>query len=201
MNDKKTGQRNLRATLQGLGAIAAISGTLYGCTLPSANQNANLSSAAADAAAAADDSLLRATLTPELAALVTATPATAVIPAPTFTPAAVPPAATSEPAIASSAYYQDGVYVGSSERADRWGNMQVRAIIENGDLTAIEILDYPRSTGRSDIISRGAIPSLISEAITNQDADINIVSRATDTSVAFIRSLETALETAHIGGA
>lgn len=94
--------------------------------------------------------------------------------------------------------YLDGQYIGDSIRADRWGNMQVVVVIEDGELTEVLIADYPRSTTLSDVISRNAMPSLISEAIEAQDADIDIVSGATDTSEAFIESLESALEEALI---
>lgn len=94
--------------------------------------------------------------------------------------------------------YYDGQYAGDSVRADRWGNMQVVVVVEEGEVTDILIADYPRSTTLSDVISRNAMPTLISEAIEAQDADINMVSGATDTSRAFIESLDSALEDALI---
>ncbi len=95
--------------------------------------------------------------------------------------------------------FQDGQYVGDSVTADRWGNMQVVAVIEDGELTQVLIADYPRSTDLSDVITRNALPSLISDAIEAQDADgIDIVSGATDSSRAFIESLDSALEDALI---
>jgi uncharacterized protein with FMN-binding domain len=65
-------------------------------------------------------------------------------------------------------------------------------------LVKVDILAYPHSTRRSDLISRAALPTLISEAITNQIANVDIVSRATDTSVAFIDSLGSALSQAAV---
>ena len=109
---------------------------------------------------------------------------------PTAIPTEVPPTTIPE----STGQYIDGSYLGDSIPADRWGNMQVRAIISEGQLVNVEIVAYPSSTQRSDTISRNAFPTLIQESIANQSADIDIVTRATDTSVAFINSLRTALE-------
>lgn len=99
----------------------------------------------------------------------------------------------------AGAEYYDGEYYGDAVSAGRWGTMQVVAVIENGELVDVLIADYPRSTYESDIITRNALPTLISEAIEAQDADIDFVSRATDSSRAFVQSLESALLDAAIG--
>jgi len=96
--------------------------------------------------------------------------------------------------------YYDGQYYGDAVQADRWGTMQVVAVIEDGELTDVLIAQYPSSTYESDIITRNALPTLISEAIEAQDADgVNFVSRATDSSRAFVQSLDSALLDAAIG--
>jgi uncharacterized protein with FMN-binding domain len=100
---------------------------------------------------------------------------------------------------AEGAEFYDGQYYGDAVSAGRWGTMQVVAVIEDGKLVDILIADYPRSTYESDIITRNALPTLISEAIEAQDADVDFVSRATDSSRAFVRSLESALLDAAIG--
>ncbi len=97
------------------------------------------------------------------------------------------------------AEYYDGQYYGDAIQAGRWGTMQVVAVIENGELTDILIADYPRSTYESDIITRNALPTLISEAIEAQNSEVDFVSRATDSSRAFVQSLESALLDAAIG--
>ncbi|HEX2908875.1 MAG TPA: FMN-binding protein [Phototrophicaceae bacterium] len=99
----------------------------------------------------------------------------------------------------AGAEYYDGQYYGDAVSADRWGTMQVVAVIENGELVDVLIADYPRNTNESDIITRNALPTLISEAIEAQSADIDFVSRATDSSQAFVQSLESALLDAAIG--
>lgn len=100
---------------------------------------------------------------------------------------------------ADGADYYDGQYYGDAVSAGRWGTMQVVAVIENGKLVDVLIADYPRSTYESDIITRNALPTLISEAITAQDSNVDFVSRATDSSRAFVQSLESALLDAAIG--
>lgn len=100
---------------------------------------------------------------------------------------------------APGADYYDGQYYGDAVSADRWGTMQVVAVIENGELVDVLIANYPRSTYESDIITRNALPTLISEAIEAQSADVDFVSRATDSSRAFVASLESALLDAAIG--
>ncbi|MBK8020847.1 MAG: FMN-binding protein [Chloroflexi bacterium] len=97
------------------------------------------------------------------------------------------------------AEFYDGQYYGDAVYADRWGVMQVVAVIEEGQLVDVLIADYPRSTYESDIITRNALPTLISEAIEAQDSDVDFVSRATDSSRAFVQSLESALLDAAIG--
>jgi uncharacterized protein with FMN-binding domain len=100
---------------------------------------------------------------------------------------------------AAGAAYYDGQYYGDAVSAGRWGTMQVVAVIEDGKLVDVQIADYPRSTYESDIITRNALPTLISEAVQAQDSNVNIVSRATDSSRAFIQSLNSALLDAAIG--
>ena len=116
------------------------------------------------------------------------------------TEAVVEPIVTAEATeeVVNAGTYVNGQYVGSSIRADRWGNMQVVVVVEEGEVSNVLIADYPRNTTLSDTISRNAMPTLIQEAVTAQSAEIDIVSGATDTSVAFIQSLQTALDEALI---
>ena len=84
----------------------------------------------------------------------------------------------------------------ASTWADRWGDLQVRATIQGGQLVKIDFISFPQSTRRSVLISNAALPTLVNEAIQNQDARVDVVSRATDTSYAFTASLESALNAA-----
>jgi uncharacterized protein with FMN-binding domain len=194
-----------RARLLGLGALFV--GSLTACAdqsspAPSVEPSAapvtviapNATSAPAAQPTAQPTAAASATSAPVATASPTETPAPAPTEAPTETPVLAP---TEAPA--ATGRYKDGEYLGAVVRADRWGNLQVRAIIEGGQLVKIDVIEYPRSTRRSDLISRAALPTLVSEAIENQTAEVNIVSRATDTCVAFVASLEAALDDAATG--
>ena len=91
--------------------------------------------------------------------------------------------------------YKDGTYDGSVADA-QWGNVQVRAVIQNGRITNVTFLQYPNERDRSVRINSYADPQLVSEAIQAQNANVDVVTGATDTSEAFIQSLSDALSQA-----
>jgi uncharacterized protein with FMN-binding domain len=75
----------------------------------------------------------------------------------------------------------------------RWGPVQVQITVTNGKLTDITALQLPTG-GRSGRISSSAEPVLRSQALAAQSAAIDGVSGATYTSVAYARSLQSALD-------
>ena len=77
----------------------------------------------------------------------------------------------------------------------RWGPVQVVITLQDQQLVDISALQLPTG-GRSGQISRFAEPILRSEALQAQGADIDGVSGATFTSVAYERSLQAALDSA-----
>ena len=91
-----------------------------------------------------------------------------------------------------SAFYRDGTYTGSVADA-YFVNLQVSATISAGKISDVAFLQYPNDRGTSIEINTQAMPMLKSEAIQSQNADVNIVSGATQTSVAFKESLASAL--------
>jgi len=91
--------------------------------------------------------------------------------------------------------YRDGSYTGSVEDA-QWGYVQVKAIITNGKITDVKFLQYPNDRSRSRYINSIADPQLISEAIQAQSANVDFVTGATDSSLAFMQSLTDALSQA-----
>jgi uncharacterized protein with FMN-binding domain len=109
------------------------------------------------------------------------------------------PEATATPT--NDGLYQKGDYTGDGYDASHWGTVQVQAVIENGELTDIKILDYPASTRLSVRISQVALPYLMDEAIKAQSATVDIISGATLTSEAFMESLQSALDQAANGAA
>lgn len=93
--------------------------------------------------------------------------------------------------------YKDGVYTGDPADAF-YGNIQVQASISSGRITNIKFLQYPNDRSTSIYINSQADPMLAQEAIQIQDANVNIISGATDSSIAFIQSLKSALSKAKI---
>jgi uncharacterized protein with FMN-binding domain len=91
--------------------------------------------------------------------------------------------------------YADGVYTGPAADA-YYGLVQLQAVIQDGRLSAIIILRYPSDRRTSININRQALPLLRDEAVAAQSANVDIVSGATLTSRAFIRSLGGALKQA-----
>lgn len=94
--------------------------------------------------------------------------------------------------IAAGANYADGAHTGPAVNA-YYGFVQVQAMVQGGRLVGIKILKYPSHRQTSVSINRRALPMLRDEVISAQTADVDIVSGATLTSEAFIRSLGAAL--------
>ena len=133
---------------------------------------------------------------------------TNVPPSPTSTPSPVPtttstqdtPTSTPQPVIPTAtpipaSGYKDGSYTGSAADAF-YGNIQIQATISSGRITNIQFLQYPNDRGTSIAINQQADPMLAQEAIQAQNAQVDIVSGATDSSQAFIQSLQSALDKA-----
>ena len=94
-----------------------------------------------------------------------------------------------------SGKYKNGTYTGSVEDA-YYGNLQVQVQISNGNISDVTFLQYPNDNHDSRFINEQAMPILKSEAIQVQSANVDIVSGASDSSQAFQKSLQTALQQA-----
>ena len=94
-----------------------------------------------------------------------------------------------------SSGWRDGEFIGTAEDAF-YGNIQVKATISSGRITDIVFLQYPRGHSKSIEINTRAMPLLKQESIQVQSARVDIISRATDTSEAFVKSLSSALSQA-----
>jgi len=91
--------------------------------------------------------------------------------------------------------------------AGRWGDVQVTLTIKKTTTTVgkkktvtrkvtnVTVPVYPNHTDRSVFISENALPMLIQEELTAQFNlnSMQLISRATDTSDAFMQSLQSAL--------
>jgi len=98
-------------------------------------------------------------------------------------------------------------FLGTAAQADRWGDVEVRIVVKKTTttnlrtkkktvtrrITAATVPVYPDHTDRSVFINRQALPILIQETIQAQSSSIDLVSGATDTSVAFQQSLQSAI--------
>jgi uncharacterized protein with FMN-binding domain len=110
------------------------------------------------------------------------------------------PARTSAPAssAAGATPNASGTFTGSAV-STIYGQVQVRITVVERKITDVQALALPRDRARSAAISQYAAPMLRTEAIRAQSANIDIVSGATYTSIAYARSLDAALKQAHLG--
>lgn len=107
-------------------------------------------------------------------------------PAPRTTPTPTP-APTTKPS---------GDFTGAAARAGVYGSVQVQVRVADGVITAVAVPAYPRQDPKSVTLSAQAIPVLTQEALSAQSASIAVVSGASYTSTAFIKSLQSALKAA-----
>lgn len=91
--------------------------------------------------------------------------------------------------------YKNGVYTGDVTDAF-YGNVQVQVTISAGKISDVKFLQYPNDRQTSIEINSQAIPLLTQEAIQAQSAQVDGVSGATQTSIAFKTSLQSALDNA-----
>lgn len=96
---------------------------------------------------------------------------------------------------ANSQGYRDGSYTGPSVGA-YYGLVRVRVDVRSGRIVSIEVLQYPSDNPTSRYINSLALPFLKSEVIRAQNVFVDMVSGATLSSNAFLRSASAALREA-----
>ncbi|MEU4294740.1 FMN-binding protein [Kribbella sp. NPDC026596] len=111
-----------------------------------------------------------------------------------------PTSAAVKPGVVSTGPATGVLTVNGSSAGTRYGPVQVRVTIRSHRLVAVTALVYPASGGRDQEISAYALPQLEHEAIAAQSAQIDTVSGATFTSDGYRRSLQSALDAAHLQG-
>ena len=94
------------------------------------------------------------------------------------------PASGVAPAIPAGSHLQDGDYVSDRHQLE-WGDLRVKISVHGGVITGVQILQYPDHRSRSLDLSEMAGPTLESEVIKTQHAQVDAVSSATDVSYAF----------------
>jgi uncharacterized protein with FMN-binding domain len=95
---------------------------------------------------------------------------------------------------------------GAQAQADRWGFIQVTLVVKKTTtiigkkktvarrITAVNVPVYPNHTDRSVFINQQALPMLVQETLQAQfTGSINMISGASNSSDAFIQSLQGAL--------
>ena len=80
----------------------------------------------------------------------------------------------------------------------RFGPVRVQITVTGGKVTAVDVLQVPNGERRDQLINSRAVPILNSEAVSAQSAKIDAVSGATVTSDAYIQSLQSAIDKAHL---
>ncbi|MEI2827295.1 MAG: FMN-binding protein [Dermatophilaceae bacterium] len=116
---------------------------------------------------------------------VPATPGAARVPGQPATPA------TPAPPAGGSTFV--GAAVGT-----RYGNVQVQITVADGRITSATVLQVPNRDRKDVMINSRAVPILNQAVVAAQSADIDMVSGATVTSMAYVQSLQSALDQAHL---
>lgn len=130
-----------------------------------------------------------ATVAPTAAPVAAPGDATPTTVAQTVAPTVAPTAAPASGAIV------DGTYLGGVSQ-NRFGVVQVQVVYTGGQITDVQILQYPDGDRRSLRISQQALPMLIDEALTAQSAQVDTIGGATYTSRSYRDSLQSAIDAA-----
>jgi uncharacterized protein with FMN-binding domain len=93
---------------------------------------------------------------------------------------------------AQSAHYKDGEFTGDPVDS-LWGLIQVKAVIQGGEIADVQFLQMPSDRARSVEVTDFVKPLLKSEAIKVQNAHVDLISSATVTSMGFRDALDSAL--------
>lgn len=89
----------------------------------------------------------------------------------------------------------NGTVTGSAA-STRYGPVQVKVTVANGQLTDVTAVRYPTGSPRDAQINAYAIPQLNQEALAAKSAQIDMITGATYTSEGYINSLQSALNKA-----
>jgi uncharacterized protein with FMN-binding domain len=86
----------------------------------------------------------------------------------------------------------DGTFVGGSYSA-YYGPVQVQVTVRGGAIVDANAIKFPNKSGTSRSINRQALPYLQQELINAQSGRIDLISGATLTSKAYVKSVRDAL--------
>jgi len=105
------------------------------------------------------------------------------------------PGTTSTGGATSKTGLTDGTFTGSAVNT-RYGAVQVQITVSGGAITDVQTPAYPDHSSRDRQINENALPQLISETLSAQSAQIDMVSGATYTSNGYLDSLQSAIDQA-----
>jgi uncharacterized protein with FMN-binding domain len=88
--------------------------------------------------------------------------------------------------------------INGTSAGTRYGPVQVQLKVRGRRIVSAKAIDYPQGSGVDRQINSYAIPLLEQETVTAQSAQIDTVSGATYTSDGYARSLQAALDAAHL---
>jgi len=74
--------------------------------------------------------------------------------------------------------------------------VQVAITVSGGKITNVAVPQYPNNNGRDVEIANYSLPQLITETLSAQSANIDMVSGATYTSEGYLQSLQSAIDQA-----
>ena len=112
---------------------------------------------------------------------------------------AAPPVAAPRSTSAAPPPRPAGVTVVNGTSAQTaYGPVQVQIRVQAGRILSATAIDYPQGSGRDREINGYAIPALQDETVAAQSDQIDTVSGATFTSDGYVRSLQAALDAAHL---
>ena len=94
----------------------------------------------------------------------------------------------------SSGSYKDGTYTGETV-TERYGTVTVTVTVSGGKITDVQAATTVHEQ-HSQRYVQAAVPTLRSEVLAAQSAEVNMVSGATFTSEAYLTSLQSALDQA-----
>lgn len=117
----------------------------------------------------------------------------------TSPPAAIDGTASSRPtgtSTTTTAAPARTVTVTGNPSSTRYGPVAVQITVTNGQITAVDAVEYPTSKSRDLQINQRAVPLLDQEALAAQSANIHTISGATYTSNGYVTSLQSALDKA-----
>jgi len=102
---------------------------------------------------------------------------------------------SSDTSDSSATTYKDGTYTGDAEDTI-YGTVQIAAVISGGKITDIKFIQMPGPEGHSKEVTAFAESPLKQSTLNHQNAHIDFVSGATQTSEGYQMSLQSALDQA-----